>query len=177
MLPRFHHPEPTLDQPNLCLSSPSTLIILIDQRLEASEGEQDGTEAALDQVLSLDNPRVARVQRNFVRALQANPEDPFTHLSYAKFMVLCREFEKAEDHFLESLVLEPNTEKGLLAYSEFLLTIRGQTMESAMFKSRAQQVRACLMRKHNMVRLRPELNQTLIMPRDESSASAATTSK
>jgi len=71
-------------------------------------------------------------------------QDPFTHLSYAKFMVLCADFDKAEDHFLESLVLEPNTEKGLLAYVEFLDKVRRQPMEAAMFRSRAQQVRLFL---------------------------------
>ena len=123
--------------------------------------------------LTLENPAVARVVRHFVRSLQANPEDPFTHLSYAKFMCMCRELEKAEDHFLESLCLEPNTEKGLLAYSEFLGTIRGQPMEAGMFKSRAQQVRAFLMRKHHrmLADMPGDLNQSLVMPKDHSSTS------
>jgi hypothetical protein len=102
-----------------------------------------------------------------VRALQANPEDPFSHLSYAKFLCLCQSFEKAEDHFLESLILEPNSEKGLLAYSEFLLANRQQQMESAMFRSRAQHVRQFMITKGKQAWTEKRLlNQTLIIPKD-----------
>jgi hypothetical protein len=41
-----------------------------------------------------------------------------------RFLVLCSTHEKAEDHFLQSLTLEPNQEKGLLAYAEFLESVR-----------------------------------------------------
>ena len=50
-------------------------IILIDQRLANPNAST---------ALVADNPAVVRVGRYFVRALQADPGDPFSHMSYAK---------------------------------------------------------------------------------------------
>lgn len=91
-----------------------------------------------------------------------------THLSYAKFLVLIRSFEKAEDHFLEALSLDPNSEKSLLAYSQFLKSVRGLTMESQMFRSRAFQVRKFMCSKlgfaNNAEQPTGSLTESLIIP-------------
>lgn len=97
-----------------------------------------------------DNPDVIRAARYFIRAIQANPSDPFTHLSYAKFLVLTKKYELAEDHFLEALVQDPNMEKGLLAYAEFLSRIRNSSMEAEIFRSRARKVRAFMVRQGDL---------------------------
>lgn len=122
--------------PDLLCSCASTLLQIeqIDHLLKG------GTADTL--TLHRMSPIGMRVKRYYVRAIQSNHLDAFSHLSYAKFLVLTKQFDVAEEHFLQALTLEPNMERGLLAYSEYLMSSTNhESSEAQLFRARALMVR------------------------------------
>ena len=66
------------------------------------------------------DPKVAETDQSFLRALEANPNDPNTLHHYARFKIRCNLFEPAEKLFLAALEIDPNNSMILKAYGFFL---------------------------------------------------------
>jgi Clustered mitochondria/Translation initiation factor eIF3 subunit 135 len=86
---------------------------------------------------SMFNPLVLETESFFERAMAANDRDAETIHHYARFLIRCNRFDRAEYMFIQSLLIDPSNPRCLKSYG-FFLSERGLFDDAELFFQRAR---------------------------------------
>ncbi len=86
-----------------------------------------------------DSPFLARADLFYRLSIAANKEDTVPLAEYASFLEFVREYDAAEQHYLQALTIDPNDAYCLRKYASFLQDVRQNICLAERFLQRSQQ--------------------------------------